>query len=40
MYVALDRHYIEHAEFEALYAQAQQERRLIGGFIRYLQGPT
>jgi four helix bundle protein len=38
LYVALDRHYIAHAEFETLYAQAQQTRRVIGGFIKYLKG--
>jgi len=34
--VALDQHYIEHDQFDAVYAQAQQTRRVIGGFIKYL----
>lgn len=37
LYVALDQHYIEHDQFDAVYAQAQQTRRVIGGFIKYLQ---
>lgn len=36
LYVALDRAYVERAAFDALYAQAQDTRRLIGGFIKYL----
>jgi four helix bundle protein len=40
LYVALDRHYLERAQFENLYAQAQQTRRIIGGFIKYLQTST
>ena len=37
LYVALDRQYIERDRFNAVYAQAQQTRRVIGGFIRYLK---
>lgn len=37
LYVALDRPCIESASFDALYAQARETRRLIGGLIKYLQ---
>ena len=37
LYVALDERYIESEEFNLVYAQAQQTRKVIGGFIRYLQ---
>jgi four helix bundle protein len=40
LYVALDRAYVERATFEAIHAQAQDTRRLIGGFIKYLQGSS
>jgi len=40
LYVALDRGYLERAGFDALYDQARQTRRLIGGFIRYLHSST
>jgi len=36
LYVALDRRYIESGSFDALYAQARETRRLIGGLIKYL----
>jgi len=37
LYVALDRGYVERSQFDALYAQALETRRLIGGFIKYLR---
>jgi len=37
LYVALDRGYFERPQFDALYAQATETRRLIGGFIKYLR---
>lgn len=37
LYIALDRRYIDQPEFEAVYAQARETWRLIGGFVRYLQ---
>jgi four helix bundle protein len=40
LHVARDRHYIDQTQFEALYAQADQTRRVIGGFIKYLLGST
>lgn len=36
LYVALDRRYIDRDRFDAVYAQASETRRLIGGFIKYL----
>lgn len=36
LYVAADQGYIGDAAFNDLYAQAQETRRLIGGFIKYL----
>lgn len=37
LYVALDRGYLDRPSFDALYEHAGQTRRLIGGFIKYLQ---
>lgn len=37
LYVALDRHYLDRAGFDAIYKQAQETRHLIGGFIKYLK---
>jgi four helix bundle protein len=37
LYVALDRGYVERSQFDALYAQAVETGRLIGGFIKYLR---
>ncbi len=37
LYVALDQHYIQHEQFDPVYSQAQQARRVIGGFIKYLR---
>lgn len=36
LYVALDRCYLDQAAFDALYRQASETRRFIGGFIKYL----
>jgi four helix bundle protein len=38
LYVALDQEYIEQAPFQRLYDQSMETKRLIGGFIRYLDG--
>jgi four helix bundle protein len=38
LYVAADERYIEPEEFKMIYGQAQQTRKVIGGFIKYLQG--
>jgi four helix bundle protein len=38
LYVAIiDRRYIDRSTFDAVYGQAQETRRIIGGFIKYLQ---
>jgi len=37
LYTAMDERYIAKEEFEALYAQAAEVSRLIGGFMKYLQ---
>lgn len=37
LYVALDRGYLDRPAFDSLYAHAGQTRRLVGGFIKYLQ---
>jgi len=37
LYLALDRKHLTRGEFEGLYAQAVEVKRLIGGFIRYLR---
>jgi four helix bundle protein len=39
LYVALDRKYIDHANFEGIYHQATAVISLINGFIRYLRKP-
>ena len=36
LYVALDQEYINHTEFEALYAQAEKSAKLLSGLITYL----
>ncbi len=38
MYVALDIGYVDKAIFQDIYSHAQEIRKLISGFIRYLQG--
>ena len=38
IYIALDQDYISQEEFNRIYAQATKTKRLIGGFIRYLEG--
>jgi four helix bundle protein len=40
LYVALDRQYLQRPAFDTLYAQAAETRRVIGGFIRYLQASS
>lgn len=40
LYVAIDRRYIDRAAFDTVFGQAQETRRLIGGFIKYLQAST
>jgi four helix bundle protein len=40
LYVALDRSYLDGCGFDAIYGQARQLKRLIGGFIRYLHGAS
>jgi four helix bundle protein len=37
LYIALDQGYIARAQFDEIYETAAEARRLIGGFIRYLQ---
>jgi len=37
-YVALDLSYISKEEFETLYSESEEITKLIGGFIRYLEG--
>lgn len=37
LYVALDQLYINHKEFECAYDCAQEIRKIISGFIRYLK---
>ena len=37
LYIALDQGYIIQAQFDELYETAAEAKRLIGGFIRYLQ---
>ena len=37
LYIALDQCYIRQEEFEHIYEQAKQTKRLIGGFIKYLE---
>ena len=38
-YVALDRLYVPREEFERLYEHANEAKKLIGGFLRYLKSP-
>lgn len=40
LYVALDRKYLDQAAFDRVYSQARETRRLVGGFIKYLQAPA
>ncbi len=40
LYIALDRGYISSAQFDTLYETAAEAKRLIGGFIRYLQSSS
>lgn len=37
LYVALDNTYITQSDFDDTYALAQEARRLVGGFIKYLK---
>lgn len=37
LYVALDCRYVDRTRFDAIYAQAQETRRIIGGFVKYLR---
>jgi four helix bundle protein len=37
LYVALDQGYISPSQFQEMYDSAAETKRLIGGFIRYLQ---
>jgi len=38
LYTAMDEQYVSKKEFDELYAQAAEVGRLIGGFMKYLQG--
>ena len=38
LYIAIDQNYINQERFDHIYAQATKTKRLIGGFIRYLEG--
>ena len=38
MYIALDLNYVDEELFQEIYSQAQETRKLISGFVRYLQG--
>jgi four helix bundle protein len=40
LYLALDQGYIAQAQFDAIYETAAETKRLIGGFIRYLQSAS
>lgn len=40
LYVALDNAYISKEQFEAAYGLADEAKRLIGGFIRFLKSDT
>jgi len=37
LYIALDQDYVNQTQFKEIYETAMEARRLIGGFIRYLQ---
>jgi four helix bundle protein len=37
LYIALDQGYIVQKEFDAIYDRAVETKRLVGGFIRYLE---
>lgn len=37
LYIALDQKYVTQVQFEEIYQAAAEAKRLIGGFIRYLQ---
>jgi four helix bundle protein len=37
LYVALDQSYVTQAQFDQMYQTAAEAKRLIGGFIRYLE---
>lgn len=37
LYIALDQNYIDQQQFNRIYQQAIETKRLIGGFIRYLK---
>lgn len=39
LYVAWDQHYLEKGRFDELYQAADEVKKLIGGFIRYLKAP-
>lgn len=38
LYIALDQAYINDSEFNELYREAEEIRRMITGFIKYLKG--
>ena len=40
LYVALDNAYITQEDFRQAYAMAEDARRLIGGFIKFLKSRT
>ena len=40
LYVALDQRYLDQNSFDALYGQARETRRLIGGFSKYLMSAS
>jgi four helix bundle protein len=40
LYIALDRHYIPSDQFQSIYDQATQLKKLINAFITYLKKPT
>jgi four helix bundle protein len=37
LYIALDQNYVTQVQFDEIYEAAAEAKRLIGGFIRYLQ---
>src|SRR5574341_1311003 len=38
LYVALDQGYLEEKRFQRLYEESMETKRLMGGFLRYLDG--
>jgi four helix bundle protein len=40
LYIALDQDYVTQGQFDEIYEAAAEAKRLIGGFIRYLQSSS